>query len=353
MFFASDNWAGASPAIAAALAAVAKAPPAPSYGGDRWTADAIALIRQVFEAPKAEVFFLSSGTAANALALAHVTPPWGAVYAHEDAHVAGSECGALEFTGGNKIIGLPGTGGKVTVEALRAAIARARRGDAHSVQPGALSLTNLTECGTLYAPADVAALAAAAKHEGLVVHVDGARLANAIAALGCAPADLTWRAGVDVLSLGATKNGALIAEAIVLFDPARADGLIYRRMRGGHLISKHRVVSAQFVAWLTDGHWLDLAGHANAMARRLADGLSARGLTLAWAPAGNEVFAFLPSPVDAALKEAGAFYHPWPARHLGHPQPVGTTLMRLVCSFATTADEVDRFLAVTGQAMPA
>jgi threonine aldolase len=346
MYFASDNWAGASPAIAAALADVAAAAPAPAYGGDPWTARAIQRIRELFEAPDAEVFFLSSGTAANALAIAQITPPWGAVYCHADSHLNGSECGASEFFGGVKLIGLPGTGGKIVPPALADAIRQARQGDAHSVQPATLSLTNLTECGTVYTPGEIAVLTATAREHGLAVHMDGARFANAVAALGCSPADLTWRAGIDVLSLGATKNGALIAEALVFFRPDQANGFLYRRMRGGHLLSKHRVVSAQFVAWLADDHWLNLARHANAMASRLAAGLMQAGVTLAWTPAGNEVFAFLSPETDAALKSAGAFYHPWPARHVETQGAPGTTLYRLICSFATTSEDVDRFLAI-------
>jgi threonine aldolase len=340
MFFASDNWTGASAKVMQALAHVAASPPQAAYGQDEHTARATHLVREVFEAPDAQVFFLASGTAANAMALAHITPPWGGVFCHREAHINGSECGAAEFYGGLKLIGLPGIGAKLTHETLDEAVGRLRIGDAHSSQPGTLSITNLTECGLVYDAGEVAELSAVARRHGMAVHMDGARFANAVASLNQTPANLTWRAGVDVLSLGATKNGALIAEALVVFDPARASGLGYRRMRAGHLISKHRVIAAQFEAWLGDGHWLDLARHANAMAAKLAEGFAKAGVALAWTPAGNEVFPALTPEQDARLKAAGALYYPWPAAEPAHPLPAGTTVMRFVTSFQTSEEEV-------------
>jgi threonine aldolase len=198
------------------------------------------------------------------------------------------------MSGGARLLLLPGDGGKLTPSAVEAAL-RDNPPTVHTVQPRALTLTQATELGTSYRPAELAALAALAHERGLVVHVDGARLANAVAFLGCHPADVTWRAGVDVLSFGATKNGALAAEAVIFFDRTLAETANYRRMRGGHLLSKGRLLSAQFAGWLKDGHWLDLARTANGKARRLARGLAAaEGVRLAWPVDGNEVFAVMP-----------------------------------------------------------
>lgn len=346
MFFASDNWAGAAPEIVRAVAAAFSEPPVPSYGRDPATARVEALISTVFER-EAAVFLLTSGTAANALSVAHLTPPWGAVYGHAFAHTLSSECGAPEFYSGAKLVPLGGGGAKITPGGLAAAVASARRGDPHSVQPATVTITNLTECGTLYTPDEVAAIGGLCRAEGLALHMDGARFANAIAASGATPAEMTWKAGVDVLSLGATKNGAMAAEAVVFFDPARGKDFLYRRMRGGHLLSKMRLVSAQFEAWFAGGLWLRLAGHANGMAARLARGLTEKQVRLAWAPEGNEVFPILSAAAATRLRAAGAMFHDWGAPDLSPAAPVlaGHSVARLVCSFATTAEEVDAFVA--------
>jgi threonine aldolase len=216
------------------------------------------------------------------------------------------------------------------------------------VTPAVLSLSQATEAGTVYRPAEIAALAALARERGLAVHMDGARLANALARLRVTPAQLTWKAGVDVLSLGATKGGALAAEAIVFFEPSRAAAMGERRKRGGHLLSKHRFFAAQFEAFFADGLWLELASHANACADRLATGLSKAGYPPVWPVEANEVFVVLPHPTDQRLRAAGAVYHPWHSRSLpgGIPPPPGHVLVRLVTSFATTEAEIDRFLAL-------
>ena len=346
MSFASDNWAGAAPRVVEAVAAAFSGDPAPAYGTDATTKRAEAAISALFERECA-VFFLASGTAANGLALAHLTKPWGAVFCHAKSHVMASECGGPEFFSGAKLIGVAGEAGKITPAGLEGAIGELRVGDPHSVQPGSLSLTNLTESGTAYTVAEVAALAAIAKRHAMGVHMDGARFANAIARLGCMPADLTWRAGVDALSFGATKNGAIAAEAVVFFDPALARDFLFRRMRGGHLLSKHRFVSAQYEAWLADGLWLDLARHANAMADRLATGLAARDLRLAWPVEGNEVFPILPHALEATLGAAGHVFHRWPK---AVPAGADADVCRLVCSFRTTPAEVDAFLAAIDRA---
>lgn len=346
MSFASDNWSGASPAVLAAVSTAFSGDDAPAYGTDPQTAEAKAAISDVFERDVA-VFFLGSGTAANGLAIAHLTRPWGAVFCHSASHVNASECGGPEFFSGAKLIGIEGEAGKITPESLASALGGLRIGDPHSVQPGTLSLTNLTEAGTAYSVGEVTALSDLARSYGMAVHMDGARFANAVARLKCTPAELTWKAGVDALSFGATKNGAIAAEAVVFFDKAKAAEFEFRRMRGGHLLSKHRFVSVQYTAWLKDGHWLALAGHANAMADRLAGGLRARGIQLAWPVEGNEVFPILPHELEARLKAQGYQFHRWSG-----PSPAvpNASVCRLVASFKTRAGDVDAFLAALDRA---
>jgi threonine aldolase len=311
MNFMSDNVTGAAPEI---LDAIVKANggTAPSYGNDDWTKRLTQSLSDLFERDVA-VFPMATGTAANALALAALTPPWGSIYCHAEAHIQADECGAPEmFTGGAKLVTLPGDHGKLTPAPLSSALDRVHKGFVHVVQPAALSLSQLTECGTAYSPAEVAALTAVARHHGLRVHMDGARFANAVASLGCSPADITWRAGVDVLSFGATKNGALGAEAVVFFDRELSENFGYRRKRAAHLFSKMRFLSAQLEAYVQNGLWLRLAGHANRMAMRLADGLSALpGAHLAHPVDGNEIFIALPEPVIAGLEAAGFGFYRW------------------------------------------
>ena len=250
---ASDNAGRAAPEVMAALAEAAAEPDMP-YGDDRWTARLGALAAEVFEREVA-IFPVATGTAANALALATVIPPWGVAFCHEAAHIEEDECAAPEFyAGGAKLALLGGAGAKFSAAGLRDQLAAASPAPpVHRAQPAAVSLTQATEAGAVYRPEEVAGIAAVCREHGLALHMDGARLANAVAALGCAPADVTWRAGVDILSLGATKNGALAAEAVVFFDPARAGDFEFRRKRGGHLFSKMRFMSAQLVASLEDG----------------------------------------------------------------------------------------------------
>jgi threonine aldolase len=337
MDFSSDNAAGASPEIVAAIVA-ANAGTATAYGNDAVTARLAARFADLFEHEVA-VFPVATGTAANALALAALTPPWGIVYCHEEAHVAIDECGAPEFfAGGAKLLPLAGAHAKITPEAVAARLTE--RGFVHHAQPAAISISQSSEAGAVYAPAEVAALGAFARRERLALHMDGARFGNAVAALGCAPADITWRAGVDVLSFGATKNGALAAEAVIFFDPARAAEFGYRRKRGGHLFSKMRFLSAQLEAYLADGLWLRNARHANAMAARLADGLARLPPARLRHPTeANEVFVELPDAVIGALAADGFKFYRWGGAH--------SLCLRLVTSFATTADEVDRLLAAT------
>lgn len=336
MRFASDNSSGAAPGIMAALLQANRGFER-SYGADAAMGRVTALVRDIFEAPKAAVYLVATGTAANALALSLFSPPWAATFAHASAHAAVDECGAPEFySGGGKILSVAGDRGKMTPDTLRAALAANAHGDVHSVQRGALTITNLTEAGTVYTPAEIAALTALAKSHGMACHLDGSRFANALTATGAAPAEMTWRAGIDVLSLGGTKNGCMGVEAVVMFDPARAWEFELRRKRGGHLFSKHRFLSAQMEAYLTDGLWLRLARHANAMGQRLVQGLRERQAHVPPADA-NMLFPEWATGHHDRLEAAGAAYYRFPA-------PDGRERARLVASWSTTDSDVDRFL---------
>jgi threonine aldolase len=348
MIFASDNWAGASDRVIASVAGQARIG-GPAYGGDPVTAKVARRFSEIFEREVA-VFFVATGTAANALGLSAYARPGGIVFCHREAHIVTDEAGATEFfSGGTKTFGLDGANGKIAPETLTTALGRFAGGGPHAGRPVAVSLTNLTEIGTRYSPAEVAAIAETASAGGLAVHMDGARFANAVAANRCAPADLTWRAGVDVLSFGGTKNGCIAADAVVFFDPADARDFAFARQRAGHTFSKSWFVAAQFEAYLDDGHWLELASHANGMAARLAAAVEASGRgRLAVKPAGNEVLAIIDGETDRRLREAGAVYYPWPSDCLAAAsQPkADEILVRLVASFRTTAEEIDRFTAL-------
>jgi threonine aldolase len=350
MNFASDNTAGIVPEVLTALAA-ANQGFASGYGNDALTRDVERRIAATFE-HEAAVFLVPTGTAANALALAHLSPPWGAVVCHAESHVATDECGAPEFFGGGlKLIEVGGEAAKIAPATFEAVLA-AGRGAPHSVTPSVLSLTQATEAGTVYRPDEIRALATIAHAHGLAVHMDGARLGNALARLGVSPAEATWRAGVDALSFGATKGGALAAEAVVLFDRARAGGMESRRKRAGHLLSKHRFLAAQFDAYLRDDLWLTLARRANAAADALAARLAAAGLAPVWPVEANEVFVALPQRIDARLKAAGAHYYPWETHSLPRDVAIApdSVLVRLVTSFATSDAEIERFAALANSA---
>jgi threonine aldolase len=336
--FRSDNEAGVAPAILAAIAA-ANEGSAPAYGEDVVTRRLERRFAEIFEHDVA-VFPVSTGTAANALALAALTPPWGAVFCHEEAHVAVDECGAPEFySGGAKLILLPGPHGKLAPAAIAPRLDDLHA--PHQALPAAISISETSEAGTVYTAAELGALGALARRHRLGFHMDGARFANAVAALGCSPADLTWRAGVDVLSLGATKNGALAAEAVLFFDPDRAAEFAFRRKRGGHLVSKQRFLAAQLEAYLAEGLWLANARHANLMASRLAAGLAATaGARLRYPVEANEVFVELPEPAIRLLAAAGVGFHRW-----GGPR---SCCLRLVTAFDTAPEAVDALLAILG-----
>jgi threonine aldolase len=329
MRFVSDNAAAACPE---ALAAVIEANrlDAP-YDEDRWSRRLDAAFSELFERDVAALW-VSTGTAANALALAALCPPYGRIVCHRHAHIEIDECGAPEFyTGGAKLLLGEGEGAKLRpaiVEDLLAGV----RDDVHQAQPAALSITNASEYGCLYTPEETAALGALCRARGLRFHVDGARFANAVASLGCAPADLTWRAGVDALSFGFTKNGALSAEALILFDPALADEIRFRRKRAGHLLSKGRYLAAQMLAMLDGGIWLRNARAANQAAARLAAAAGPDRLLLP--VEANEMFVRVSAEEAAALRAQGFDFYDW-----------GPSAARLVTSWDSDPADVDALAA--------
>ena len=334
MDFSSDTSAPAHPAVIEALAEV-NTGNASSYGGDDATARAKALLQDIFETDL-EIWMCASGTASNALALSCFCPPTGSILCHEEAHIERDERGAPEFfTGGGKLHLLPGFGGKIDEQELRNAIAGIDHSFVHETPAYVLSLTNLTECGTYHSCDETSVRADIAKQANLCVHLDGARLANAIAHTSETPAALSWKAGVDVLTLGLTKTGAIGCEIIILFGEARAKlpELHARAKRAGHMPPKMRYLAAQADALLKEGFWLDLARHANSMARQLANMLCAvPGTTLAYPTDGNEVFVQLPDGFANKLETAGTKFYPWPGG--SH---------RFVCSWSTTQAEIDAF----------
>ncbi|MGD9924546.1 MAG: low specificity L-threonine aldolase [Pseudorhodoplanes sp.] len=347
MNFASDNTAAMAPGVLDALLR-ANEGFALGYGNDEQTRTVERHLGEVFECDAA-VFLVPTGTAANALSLAHVTAPWGGVLGHEQAHIMSDECGAPEFFGGGlKLIGLGGAGCKLSRATVERAIARYSGHVPHQVNAASLSITQATEAGTIYRVDEIASLCEIAHAHGLAVHMDGARFANALVRMNASPAEATWRAGVDVLSFGATKGGAMAAEAVVFFDRKKAAFMPERRKRAGHLLSKHRFLAAQFAGYLNDGYWLTLARHANAMADRLADGLRGAGVPIVWPVEANIVFALLPRVLDAKLKAAGAAYYVRSNTLAGDDVTIGPDqmLVRLVASFATVEAEIDRFVAL-------
>lgn len=336
--FVSDNVVGASPEILDALVH-ANAGQATPYGGDEATARLTHRFQDLFEC-NCRVFPITTGTAANVLGLSVLTPPYGEVYCHETSHLNADECGAPEFyTGGARLVLLGGPGAKISAQTLAAQLAVSRRGDVHSVQPAALSITQQTEAGTHYTLDEISALSDIAKHYSLGFQIDGARFANAMVGLGCSPAEMTWKAGVDVLSFGASKNGALAVEAVVFFNPELVRDFEFRRKRGGHLVSKMRFLSVQLEAYLTDDLWVRNARHANNMANRLATGLAQLpGVSFPDPVQGNELFPRLPPRMLTGLRDAGFQFYDW--------GPPGEQLVRMITAFNTKPEDVDAFLSI-------
>ncbi len=338
--FGSDNVSGVAPEILEALAA-ANAGGVDSYGGDALTGSLDARFAEVFETD-VSVLPVGTGTVANDLAVSFIAPPWGAVYCHRDSHIVVDEANGPEFfSGGAKLADLPGEHGRLDPATVRAAATAFDPTDVHHPMRAGLSITQATERGTLYSVDEVAALGALAAELGLAFHMDGARFANAVAALGCAPADIAWKAGVDILSFGATKNGCMAVEALVVFGDRRGEFDTLRRLhkRAGQLFSKMRFFAAQLDAYLADGRWLAWAGHANAMARRLADGLAAiDGVELLHPVQANEIFLKMPEAAFERMKTTGFGFYP--------PGPAGD--IRLVTAFDTDAGDVDALIAAAG-----
>ena len=348
MDFASDNVYGVDEKIMEAMAR-ANQGTAASYAGDEITARVEQRFNEIFERD-VKVFLLATGTAANSLALSTMVPPFGAVFCHRFAHICADECGAPEFfTGGAKLFGLDGVAGKISPQMVHDSLAGFIRAE-HDPVPAAISITQSSELGTVYTIDEVEAFGQLAKEKKLRLHMDGARFANALVSLGCSPAEITWKAGVDALSFGATKNGAMYVEGLVFFDQKLATDFEHRRMRAGQLLSKSRFMAAQMEAYLNDDLWLNNAGHANDMAARLASGLKkADGVRLGVECQANEVFVIMPKAKHDVLAASEAVFHPWLASG-SDTDTVGDDeiMIRLVTSFQTRVGDVDRFLKLVG-----
>ena len=349
MEFASDNVVGAHEAILAAIME-ANTGAATSYGYDSWTKQAEAALSKLFET-EVIAFLVLTGTAANALALSTICPAYGAVLCHAEAHINTDECGAPEmFSGGARLAGLWAPQGKLTTSLVRQTLDGLIRGE-HEAKPSAISITQASELGTIYSVEEVSEFGRLCRERRLKLHMDGSRFANALSALGCSPADATWKAGVDVMSFGATKNGALALEAVIFFDPALAEDFRYRRKRGGQLLSKSRFLGAQMIAYLNDGLWLKNAAHANEMARLLASKLSEIGtIRLPLPTQANEVFAIMPRSLHEAMLSGGAHYYEWPG--LGPGTDIirqGECFVRFVTSYRTRREDVEALRALAGE----
>lgn len=341
MFFASDNSGPAHPRVMAALAQANQGHAAP-YGNDDLSDRAADALRTLFEAPDAAVYLVATGTAANALALACLARPWDTIFCTAAAHVQVDECNAPEFYSGGAKLSLVGTEDRMQPAALTEAMTRHISGDLHMAQCGPVTLTQVTEWGTLYELQDLHTLSDIAHGFGSAVHLDGARFANAVAALGCTPADMSWKAGIDVVSFGGTKNGLLGVEAVVIFDPARAREFELRRKRGAHLASKHRFLAAQILAYTEDDLWLDMARRANANCARLAAGLRSCGaVEFAYEPQANMIFCALPRDLHRHLQASGAQYSLFGSLEGPAQEPLSC---RLVCDWSLTSEQIDQFL---------
>jgi threonine aldolase len=344
MIFASDNWAGAHPKVTAALATHGGGF-VHAYGNGDLDKAVAEKFNEIFEREVA-VFFVGTGTAANSLALTLASKPGGVAFCHREAHAIEDECGAPEyFSGGTRLCPVDGALGRMDPASLEAAIAHYPAEVLHSGRPVAVSLTQSTEIGTIYGLDDIAAISAICRKAGLPLHMDGARFANALVSLDTTPAEMTWRRGVDMISFGGTKNGCWCAEAIVLFDRAKAPEMAFIHKRAAQLYSKSRFIAAQFDAYFDDGLWLQSARHANSLAARLAGHIRAsKEIRLAWEPAANEVFAVMTAAEKSRLLKHGVVFFDWHTPHFYRDDlAAGEGVCRFVTSFATTADDVDAF----------
>lgn len=336
--FTSDNISSACPEVMEALAKANEAN-SPSYGEDPWTHDLAARLGEIFETP-VTVFPVTTGTAANALALSTLTPAFGKIFCHELAHINTDECGAPElFTGGAKLIDMPGANGRITAQALEETIYGA--GNVHHAQPASVSITQACESGTVYSIEEIEAIAAVAHSHNLSMHMDGARFANALATLGVTPAQMTWQAGIDVLSFGGTKNGCLAAEAVVFFKPELVGDFAFLQKRAGQLLSKSRFISSQFAGYLADDVWMRNARQANLMAQRLSKGLAdLPGLELAYPTQSNEVFVVMSAALIDRLSATGLVIN---------DEELDGKAVRFVAAWNTSESEVDALLAVLSE----
>ena len=344
MFFASDNWAGADAKINQAIldhSAGFKS----GYNNGELDHEVQAQLSRIFERDLT-VLFVATGTAANSLAIASVSKAGSVTFCHEDSHLVSDECGGPEFLSGGRLCPVAGKSGKMDAEALREAIGRFPADFLHHGRPGAVSITQASEIGTVHTLDEISRISAVARENGLPVHMDGARFANALVSLGATPAEMTWKAGIDLLSFGGTKNGCWCAEALISFDPVLSGELAFHHKRAGQLFSKSRFAAAQFKGYLDDDHWLDMARHANAMTARLAAHIEdCPHARLAFKPDANESFMILEKARAEELRKKGAVFYEWrlPLSHEDLLQDDAEELYRLVTSFATSEEEVDAF----------
>jgi threonine aldolase len=343
MFFASDNAGPVHPKVMERVIA-ANTDYAMPYGKDPIMDEVRTEIRRVFEAPEAAVYLVATGTAANALALACYCQPWQTIFCSEVAHIHEDECNAPEFYAGAAKLTVIPTDDKMTPESLQAAITARTAGDVHSAQPGPVSITQVTERGSVHSLEELRALTDVAKTHELPVHMDGARFANATEALNCTAAEMTWKLGVDVVSFGGTKNGCMGVEAVVFFDPAKAWEFELRRKRGAHLFSKHRFLSAQMAGYLQGDLWRETAQQANANAAYLAEGLRKAGAKFLHAPQANMLFPRFPRAIHRKLHEAGAKYYLWDGP-LDGPED-SLLAARMVCDWSISKEQIDQFLSL-------
>ncbi|MGI9400599.1 MAG: threonine aldolase family protein [Rhizobiaceae bacterium] len=344
MIFASDNWAGVHPEIARHVVEKTSGF-SPSYANSDLDSEVERKFGEIFE-HDVSVFLVGTGTIANSLALSAVARPGGVVFCHTNAHIVVDECNGPEFfSGGGRLHGVAGVDGRMDPDALEIAIAKYPPDFIHHGQPSAISVTQLTEAGTTYSISEIEKISGIAKSANVLLHMDGARFANAIVKLGVTPAEMTWKSGVDILSFGGTKNGCWCAEAIVFFEPELARSFEFIHKRAGQLYSKSSFFSAQFEAYLGDGLWLNLARHANEMAARLTDAVEhSEKVRLAWRPDANEVFVVMKRQTSEELLAKGAmFFTEAPPASIADSVAADEVLARFVCSFATREADIDEF----------
>jgi threonine aldolase len=353
MIFSSDNQACASQQVMESILEANRGF-ARGYGDDEWSKRATDELRRVFECDL-EAHFVATGTAANCLALSCLAQPWETILCHACAHILVDESTAPEFfTGGARMLAISQGDGKLSADHMQDYFRYARADFPHNSQAGALSITQATEAGLVYTPEEIGAISKLCKEKGLNIHMDGARFANALVALDCTPAELTWKSGVDVLCLGATKCGALCAEAVIFFDRTLCKEFAERRKRSGHLVSKGRLFGAQFVGWLRDDHWLDLARLANSQAAQLHNCISTfEEIQIVWPVQSNQIFAIMPGDLAAGLQKAGAEFYDWSPEALPKGIRIGAdeVFVRLVTSFLSTDEDCMEFSRHIGECL--